>query len=41
MDLPTEQADEATVHLDVGRELPEPTAEQMPESVIEPNSDTT
>ena len=41
MDLPTEEADEATVHVDVGPKLREPTAEEMPESVIEPNSDTT
>ena len=41
MDLPTDEADEATVHLDVGRKLPERTPEQMPESVTEPNSDTT
>ena len=40
MDLPTEEADEATVHVDVGRKLPEPTPEKMPESVVETNSDT-
>ena len=28
MDLPTEEADEATVHVDVGRKLPEPTPEK-------------
>ena len=35
MDLPTEEADEATVHVDVGSKLPEPTPEKMPESVVE------
>ena len=35
MDLPAEEADEATVHVDVGRKLPEPTPEKMPESVVE------
>jgi len=40
MELPTEEADEATVHVDVGRKLPEPTPEKMPESVMKTTSDT-
>ena len=41
MDLPAEEADEATVHVDVGRKLPEPTPEKMSESVVKPTSDAT
>ena len=41
MDLPTEEADEATAGVDAGRKLPEPTPETMPESVAQTTSDTT
>ena len=40
MELPTDEAVEATVHIDVGCELPEPTPEIMQDPIVKTTSDT-